>query len=145
MSEHDSTNQGGRGCIRADDALKYAAALLQSRTDWAIDSIAGADCGGDHEIEIDAISDIAAVINGLAVEFGDRRVYSDGRKVASHAWVEADCIRVEHIWHPDPAQEKPKSWRGNLPHDPGTPCPGIYEVTTDPQTQDLHVRVVRSA
>lgn len=133
--------------MRADDALKYAAAVLHARTDWVLDAIGGSLCEGaaGHETELDAVADIVAEINGLASEFGDRGTYSDGRKVKSGAWIDDDHIRTEHVWHPDPAQEKPQSWRGNLLHDPGTPCPGIYEVTTYPATQEIHVRVVRTA
>ncbi|TDO18180.1 hypothetical protein EV580_1364 [Mycobacterium sp. BK086] len=129
--------------MRADDALKYAAARLHSCTDWAIDSIGGSDACHGHEDECGAIADIVAEINGLAAEFGDRGTYSDGRKVKTGAWID-NSIRTEHVWHPDPAQEKPLSWRGNLLSDPGSPCPGVYEVTTDPATQDIHVRVVRT-
>lgn len=132
--------------MRADDALKYAAARLHSCTDWALDSIGGSMCEGadGHENELAAIADIAAEINGLAAHFGDRGTYSDGRKVKSGAWIDGS-IRTEHVWHPDPTQEAPHSWRGNLLHDPGTPCPGIYEVTLTPATQDIHVRVVKTA
>ena len=131
--------------MRADDALKYVAALLHARSDWIVDAIGGSSCegAGGHELELNALADLSAEINGIAADFGNRLVYSDGRKVKSGAWIE-DQIHTEHIWHPDPAQERPRSWRGNLLHDPGTPCPGIYEVTTDPETQGIHVRVVRT-
>lgn len=131
--------------MRADDALKWIAARLHSCTDWAVDSIAGSICEGadGHEIELEALADIAAEINGIASEFGDRGRYSDGRSVASTAAIE-DGHTTSHIWHPDPAREKPQSWRGKLLHDPGTPCPGRYEVTTDPRTQALNVRVIRA-
>lgn len=131
--------------MRADDALKYAAALLNRRADWAIDSIGGSLCEGadGHETELSAIADIAAEINGLAAKFGDRATYSGGRKVKSGTWID-NGIWTEHVWHPDPAQEKSQSWRGSLLHDPGTPCPGVYEVTTHPDTQEIHVRVVKA-
>lgn len=128
----------------AADYLKYAAARLHSCTDWTVDAIGGSICegAGGHEIELNALADIAAEVNGIAAEFGDRHTYSDGRAVRSGAWIDG-CIHTQHIWHPDPSQEEPRSWRGNLLHDPGTPCPGVYEVTTTPATQDIHVRVVR--
>ena len=131
--------------MRADDALKYAAARLHGCTDWAIDSIGGSGCEGTggHDDELNAVADIVAEINGIAAEFGDRGTYSDGRKVKTGARID-DNICTEHVWHPDPTQEKSESWRGTLLHDPGTPCPGVYEVTTDPATQDIHVRVVRT-
>lgn len=133
--------------MRADDALKYAAALLHDRSDWAVDSIAGSLCegAGGHESELDAIADISAEINGLAADFGNRLVYSDGRQVKSGTWI-GNGIYTEHVWHPDPAAEPSRSWRSHLPSgDPDVPSPGIYEVTTYPQTQEIHVRVVRTA
>lgn len=130
--------------MRADDYLKYAAARLHSCTDWAIDSIAGSICDHGHEDELNDLSDIAAEINGIAADFGNRLIYSDGRVVKTRKEIEQGHT-IEHIWHPDPVQNKAHSWRGKLLHDPGTPCPGIYEVTTDPATQDIHVRVVRTA
>ena len=68
---------------RPDDALKYAAAILKSRTDWTCDSIGGSMCNGDHEIELDAIRDVVTEIRALAAQFGDLMRYSDGRRVGS--------------------------------------------------------------
>jgi hypothetical protein len=131
--------------MRADDALKYAAALLHARTDWALDSIAGSGCSGEHDDELNALSDITAEVNGLASDFGDRFVYSDGRAVKTCKQIDAGLV-TEHIWHPDQTQEQPASWRGSLPSgDPDVPSPGMYEVSTDPATQEIHVRVVRAA
>jgi hypothetical protein len=130
--------------IRADDALKYAAALLRSRADWTCDSIGGSMCNGEHEIELDAIGDTVHEILKLAAQFGDHRLYTDGRMVESQAEIQTGLV-TRHIWHPDPATEEPASWRAALPSDPGEPSPGIYEVTTTPATQDIHVRAVRIA
>jgi hypothetical protein len=69
--------------IQAADALKYAAALLRSRTDWTCDSIGGSMCNGDHETELDAITDVVLEIRALASQFGPLLVYSDGRSVES--------------------------------------------------------------
>ncbi|XTP37163.1 hypothetical protein ACORG1_13485 [Mycobacterium sp. TJFP1] len=125
------------------DALKYAAALLTQRANWTTDSISGADCTGDHEPELDAIDETAREICALAAQFGDPRRYSDGRMVKSAREIEPGVV-TEHVWHPDPAAEKPLSWRGTLRHDPGEPCPGIYEVSLTPATQEIHVCTVRS-
>lgn len=132
--------------MRADDALKYAAAILESRTDWSLDSIAGSMCegAGGHEDELDALHAVVDDIKKLATQFGDARRYSDGRLVKSCREIEYG-LTTAHVWHPEPALEKSESWRGNLLHDPGTPCPGIYEVTTYPETQQIHVRVVKTA
>lgn len=131
--------------MRADDALKYAAARLHGLTDWALDSIGGSICDHGHEDELNAIADIVADINGLASEFGDRIVYSDGRMVKSYKQID-EGLSTGHTWHPDPSQEKSESWRGSLlSGDPDVPSPGIYEVTTYPETQEIHVRVVRTA
>ena len=131
--------------MRADDALKYAAARLHSCTDWAIDSIAGSICEGadGHEVELEAIADIVAAVNGIAAGFGNRLVYSDGRLVRSTKEIQYGRT-TERIWHPDVALDEVTSWRGDLPSDPGVPSPGRYEVTCYPVTQEMHVRVVKS-
>jgi hypothetical protein len=132
-----------RPAIRAEDASKYAAALLKSRFEWTGDAIGGAMCDGDHELELDALDDTVAEILALAALFGSRRRYSDGRAVESSVEIEQGLV-TSHIWYPVPGEEAPASHRGHLlSGDPDVPSPGIYEVTTDPVTQDIHVRVVR--
>jgi hypothetical protein len=130
--------------MRSDDALKYAAAILRQRTDWTLDGIGGSMCDGNHETDLDATREIVDEIADLAAEFGDPRRYSDGRVVKSEKEIQLGLV-TSHVWHPDPAVEGSHSWRSNLPSDPGVPSPGIYEVTTYPVTQEIHVRVVRSA
>ena len=132
--------------MRADDALKYAAALLHSRTDWATDSIGGSSCDrGGHELELDAIADVISDIGRLASQFGDPRRYSDGRMVKSSREIERG-LTTEHVWHPVLELEQVRSHRRSLlSGDPDVPSPGMYEVTTYPVTQEIHVRVVRSA
>ena len=126
----------------ADDALKYAAALLKSRTQWTGDSIAGSDECNGHELELQVIDDTVTEIRRLAAQFGDPRRYSDGRVVESRAEIVPGFV-THHVWHPDPDVEEPVSHRGLLLSDPGVPSPGIYEVSTDPATQDIHIRVAR--
>lgn len=130
--------------VPAADALKYAAALLRSCTDWTSDAIGGSDCGHDagHETELDAIDTAVRQIAALAGQYGDPRRYSDGRRVESWTAI-APGLTAHHVWHPDRAAESPDSWRSALPSDPDEPSPGIYEVNTDPTTQNLHVCVVR--
>jgi hypothetical protein len=131
--------------IPASDALKYAAALLKERICWTTDMIAGSGCDHDgHERETDALNDIGDDILALATRFGDPRRYSTGRLVWTSTEIVGGVVH-SHVWHPDPAAEGPRSWRGHLPSDPGVPSPGLYEVSTDPATQEIHVRVVRSA
>lgn len=130
--------------MRADDALKYGAAILHQRMEWTTDSVSGSDCDGDHDIEMDAIAEISAEISALASGFGGRLRYADGRAVVSRKEIQRGLV-TEHVWHPDPAAEESRSWRSTLPSDPGVPSPGVYEVTTYPQTQEIHVRVVRTA
>lgn len=129
--------------ISATDALKYGAALLQQRTEWTTDSISGADCNADHDPEVGLIEATAAEIIRLAARFGDPRRYSDGRLVKSTREIEPGFI-TEHVWHPDPTAEEPRSWRGTLRHDPDEPCPGLYEVSLTPATQEIHIRTVRA-
>ena len=130
----------------AADYLKYSSAKLRHSTDWALDAIGGGLCDHDtgHDIELEAVHVAIAEVAKLAELFGDPNRYSDGRLVKTGTWIE-DGVYTDNVWHPDPSQEKPRSWRSNLIHDPGTPCPGIYEVTTDPATQQIHVRVIRLA
>lgn len=132
--------------MRADDALKYAAALLKSRTDWTLDGIGGSMCDqGGHELELDAIAHVVDDIRQLAAQFGDLNRYSDGRLVKSNKEIERG-LTTEHIWHPVAELEDVCSHRGSLlSGHPDVPSPGVYEVTTYPQTQDIHVRVVRTA
>ena len=127
------------------DALKYAAAILRQRIEWTTDAIAGSECDGDHDIELDAIGDVSAEISALAASFGDIDRYSDGRRVKSRAEIALGLI-TEHVWHPDATQEESRSWRSHLlSGDPDVQSPGIYEVTTIPETQQIDVRVVRIA
>lgn len=133
-----------RTCIPAADALKYAAALLDARTGWALDSIAGSMCnhGDCHEDAIEAVHDVVLDVRDLAARYGDPHRYHDGRAVKTDKEI-AYGLTTSHVWHPDPSYEKPLSWRANLPSDPDMPSPGVYEVSTDPATQEIHVRVVR--
>ncbi|GAB5904575.1 hypothetical protein [Mycobacteroides chelonae] len=127
------------------DMLKYAAALLAARLEWITDEITGSGCDhGGHEPSIDALCDTGIQISELASLCGDPLRYSDGRQVKSTREIEQGVI-TSHVWYPDPGQEKPQSWRGALRHDPDEPSPGVYEVTLTPATQDIHVRVVRTA
>ncbi|TDH57521.1 hypothetical protein E2F47_01755 [Mycobacterium eburneum] len=130
--------------MRADDALKYAAARLEACADWVLDSIGGSMCDREgHEDELNAIADVVSCVAELAARFGDPRHYSNGRLVKTRRQIE-DGLVTEHIWHPE--SEPSQSWRGSLPSgDPDVPSPGVYEVTTYPETQQIHVRVVRTA
>lgn len=127
----------------AADALKYAAALLWARADWTGDSISGSDCKVDHETELGAIHEMAREIRDMAAQFGDLMRYSDGRRVEQYAQIETGLV-THHIWLPNPTTEPPTSWRSALPHDPGEPSPGVYEVNIDPMTQSIDVTVVRA-
>jgi hypothetical protein len=130
--------------IPAVDALKYAAAQLDRATGWACDSIAGSCCdSGGHEEQLDVIHAAVGEITECAAAYGHPNRYSDGRMVKTNKEIE-DGLVTEHVWHPDASREEPHSWRGHLPSDPGVPSPGIYEVTTYPATQEIHVRVVRA-
>jgi hypothetical protein len=90
-----------------------------------------------------AATDVVIEIRELASQkYGNLMTYSDGRRVEQYAEIQLGLV-THHIWHPDAAAEEPRSWRCSLPSDPDVPSPGVYEVTTDPQRQDIHVRVVR--
>lgn len=127
------------------DMLKYAAALLADRLEWIGDEITGSGCDHEgHETPVNALCDTGIEISELASQYGDPLRYSNGRHVRSSREIEPGFITA-HVWHPDPSQEEPQSWRGTLRHDPDEPSPGVYEVTLTPATQDIHVRVVRTA
>jgi hypothetical protein len=87
--------------VPAEDALKYAAAMLKQRTGWATDSVVGAECGEAHEDACDLVDDAVTEVRRLAAAFGDPRRYSDGRVVRSEAEIQRG-LSAEHIWHPDP-------------------------------------------
>lgn len=128
------------------DALKYAYAQLRATVEWAGDSIGGSMCDHDgHETELDAINDTVETIRELLAPFGNPHRYADGRMVKTHAQIEPG-FSTYHIWHPIPTMEEPQSWRGNLMSGhPDVPSPGVYEVTTNPTTQQIHTRVIRIA
>lgn len=139
--------------LDAADALKYAAALLRGRADWTCDSIGGAMCVHEvehgqqegHDVELDAIEEVVSDIETLAAQFGDPRRYSDGRRIKTSREIEYGLV-TSHVWHPDPSAEQPRSWTGHLPSgDPDVPSPGVFQVTTTPRTQEIFVRVVRTA
>jgi hypothetical protein len=134
--------------MNAEDALKYAYAQLRDTSDWTCDAIAGSLCDhGGHEDELDAISDCVDLVRELVGQFGDPNRYSDGRFVTSRKEVDADSgLVTRHVWHPNSYVEQAESWRGQLPaSDPDSNSPGVYEVSTNPGTQEIHVRVVRIA
>jgi hypothetical protein len=131
------------GYYKAADALKYAAAILRERTGWTLDAIGGSECGEDHEIQLDVIHSVRDEVIELACNFGDIWRYSDGRQVESDKEIQPG-FRFHHVWHYDPRQEERQSWRGDLlSGDPDVPAPGIYEATTDPERQEIHVRVAQ--
>ncbi|ABM15140.1 hypothetical protein [Mycolicibacterium vanbaalenii] len=141
----NSTTPARSTNVSASDALKYAAAQARQTANWALDAIAGSCCNSDHEAELDALHSLVDQIEDFATELGDLGRYSDGRLVRSATWIVEGDLSTGHVWHPDVAAEEPRTWRGHLsPACPGAPSPGVYEVTTDPLTQEIHVRVVRT-
>jgi len=129
--------------MRAEDYLKYAAAVVRQRIEWTTDEIGGSMCNADHELPLDALMDLRSELDEFVARFGNPNTYSDGRKVKTQAQIEDGAYAVQ-LWHPDVAEDEPHSWRGHLSFDPGEKCPGVYEVSTDPATQEIHVRVVRA-
>lgn len=112
MSDQDSAiNNPEPRLVCADDALKYAVALLNYRAEWINDSIGGSDCNTDHDVELDALTGIARQISTMAANFGDLQRYSDGRLIKSSREIQRGFI-TEHLWHPDPEVEAISSWRG---------------------------------
>lgn len=138
--------------VCAEDALKYAAAILTERISWTTEAIGcseecghGEQCGDDvHRDELEAIDAVVREIRSFAARFGDSRRYSDGRMIIAHAEIVRGFV-AEHIWHPSPAEEQPQTRGGEVPSfDPNRPSPGRYQVSSEPATQTLHVRVMRA-
>lgn len=126
--------------VRADDALKYALAVFGERTEWVHSDLS--ECDGDSEHRVGYLDDALCTIEELTLPFGDQLRYSDGRRIESTARI-TDAVYTSHIWHPDPTQEEPRAWSGDLPSgDPDLASPGTYEVKTDPFTQTIEVNVV---
>ncbi|ULE32584.1 hypothetical protein [Mycobacterium sp. IDR2000157661] len=114
--------------VRADDALKYAAAILRS---WTTDD------DGAVPPPVNNVADLAAL-------FGDTGRYSDGRRIESTADITpAGTGTVSHIWQPDPAAEQPISDGTALPDDPDGRSLGFFQVMTDPTTQTIRAYLVR--
>lgn len=126
------------------DALKYAAAIVRARIEWTTAEIGGSGCDCGHDTPLDALADLPSDIIELVKQFSDTGTYSDGRQVKTEAQIETG-VYTQHVWHPDPTAEEPRSWTGHLHCDPGVPSPGVYKVTTDPATQVIDVQVLRLA
>ncbi|PND57694.1 hypothetical protein CRM90_12005 [Mycobacterium sp. ENV421] len=134
--------------LRADDALKYAAAVLADHWSWVSESIScSEECGsaeeyGDdvHRHALAAMRSVVDEIRDLASRVGDMHRYADGRRVST-------CVELSHglsfghIWHPKVVEEEPRHQGGELPSDPGVPSPGRWEVQTDPATQKIYGRI----
>lgn len=123
--------------MTVEDQIKYAAACADVTCEWALTECG--DCENEHDTAVNAISDALLELLSAVHRLPDRHRYSDGRVIVSRVEVEYGLI-AQHIWKP--GNEDPQSWRSDLPHDPGTPPRGKYEVTTDPVTQQMHVRVL---
>lgn len=126
--------------VTADDMLKHQAAKLEETWAWTGDVIS--DCG--HDVEIGALSESIVGLVQAASSLPLPQTYSNGRRVKTEAEIVPGLTTVQ-VWHPDPTAEQPHRWRAQLPSDPGTPSPGMYEVTTDPVAQTIHVRVLGGA
>lgn len=133
--------------VRADDALRYAAAklrsLLDAESDQQDDQADEWVAGGSAEAAAESARVVLAVLDRALC--GDRAHYSDGRRVESTA----ECvpagngISAHHVWHPDPAAEEPVSCGAALPDDPDGRSLGFFQVMTDPATQQLRAYLVK--
>lgn len=116
--------------VRADDALKYAVAVLKSGTS-------------------EFTTESQRVLLGLAAQFGDGgrhsdRRYSDGRLVETTVEIVPAGNGTAHcVWHPDPTAEQPQSSVTDLRDDPYGRSSGFFEVTIDPVAQELRAHLVR--
>ena len=133
--------------IRADDAVKFVAAKIRSWMDDDEDESAVGDGSTWRPIGQLAAANVRAVLDVLdRAQFGDMDRYSDGRHVESTAdFLPAGngVNSAHHVWHPDPAAEKPGSCGGALPDGPDGRSLGFFQVTTEPATQELRAYLVR--
>ncbi|MBF6350333.1 hypothetical protein IU448_15100 [Nocardia flavorosea] len=122
------------------DALKYLARRMRSTVDWTTDSMwasLSAESGLSLDIELDAlgqlVTDMDSLLGSVALDW-DR--YSDGRPVTTRVDIEFGH-RYEHLWHPDPAQNKAEVLNGRRLADPGEDR-GSWEIHISPPST-LHV------
>lgn len=124
-----------------EDRIKHAAAEADSASDWALSEIG--DCDGERDLAVDVLCEALAKLLAAVHQLDNRHRYSDGRAIVSRVEI-VDGLVAQHIWKPD--GEEPTKWRSDLPSfDPDVPSPGKYEVTTDPATQGIHVRILGGA
>lgn len=148
MANQECTNPTARP-VRADDALRYAAAKLRLLLD---DEPGPPDDEADEWMAVESGAAAAQTARAVLAVLdraldGDRTRYSDGRLVESTA----DFLppgngivhTAHHVWHPDPAGEEPASSGAALPDDPNGRSLGFFQVMTDPATQQLRAYLVQ--
>lgn len=145
----------GQTDLRADDALKYAAAKARQIGTWAIEVVQSIPCATaevgeipfqcEHADTVDAIEENMKLVELLAARIGNPDRYSDGRSVTSEVQIDSEpTVFQVYIWHPEPSSERPMEWS-----EPGRGFgPGAQESTmlvfsTDPMTQTFEVEVWR--
>ncbi|WP_280265369.1 hypothetical protein [Nocardia wallacei] len=109
----------------AHDALKYLVRRAKSTIEWSTDSAAWQlaferPSGVDLEPELEALhgflDEVDKVLGPIALAWSN---YSDGRPVMTRVEIEHGSV-YEHLWHPDPAVDKPHLLTGRRIADPGT-------------------------
>ena len=128
-----------------EDVLKYALARTRDTQGWALDSVGDCDHPDGHDDAVTALVDEQFKLRELAAQvIREPERYSNGRLVQTTKQI-THGLYTGHVWHPLADAEEPYSWRAALPSDPGVPSPGVYEVSVDPTSQQIHVRVIRLA
>ena len=132
------------------DSLRYINSHCGDLLDYVLDRLScdlGAADTEDLQSMLESIqADIRTELKAHASDAtmpAQAQYYSNGRRVRSSAEIEYGLV-TSHTWHPDASAQESRSWRSSLPSDPGVPSPGIYEVTLEPATTDIFVRVVRT-
>ena len=147
MTHPESSNPTPR-TVRADDALRYAAAKLRLLLDDESaepDDQTGEWVAGESAAAAAQMARAVLAVLDQALD-GDPTRYSDGRLVESTAeFLPAGngiVHTAHHVWHPDPAGEEPVSSGAALPEDPDGRSLGFFQILTDPATQQLRAYLV---
>ncbi|MET9286470.1 hypothetical protein [Nocardia beijingensis] len=123
------------------DALQWLCYRLKSTVDWTTDSIWGSLCDGDHEAELDSISDLVEQMNAVMRSVtGHWGTYSDGRQVITTVEIERGHS-FTNLWSPDRDIDAAQTITGKLFADPGEDR-GSYQIQIIPP-QTVEVRVLR--
>lgn len=124
------------------DALKYSAALVERRIEWALDEILDqiSDSPEPEALEdrlnplLEELSSLKSELRSQVAPWCDSReewfTYSDGRPLITRLPVWNTVI--ENLWSPDPLQEPPAPWTTSVTTD--VECPAYMSAEVSYET-----------